>query len=46
MFEYEIRHIHCGERTFIWGANWESACRKWNIDENLWECVFVERIDD
>jgi hypothetical protein len=45
MYEYEIKHKHCGERTFIWGGNWESACRKANIDTSLWECVFCERIE-
>ena len=46
MYEYEIKHKNCEERTFIWGGSWESACRKANIDPSLWECVYCERIDD
>lgn len=46
MYEYEIKNINNGERTFIWGMSWEHACRKWGIDEKEWECVFCERIED
>lgn len=46
MYEYEIRHKNCGQRTFIWGRSWASACRKADIDPSLWECVCCERIED
>lgn len=46
MFEYEIKNKADGEHTFIWGMNWEDACRKHNINVDEWECVFCERIED
>ena len=37
MYTYYITHIHCGMRMHIHGYSFSNACKRANIDPELWE---------
>ena len=45
MYEYTIRHIHCGMQEIICGYNQEDAFRRSKFNPKLWEVIDREYID-
>lgn len=45
MYEFGIRHKHCGLTTVIFGYNYADACRRAKTDPALWEINYQEYVD-
>lgn len=45
MYEFGIRHKHCGMTTIIFGYNYADACRRAKKDPTLWEVDYQEYVD-
>lgn len=45
MFEYEIRGKGSNDIYFIWGYNYEDACRRSNIDPSKFDVLNFEYVD-
>lgn len=45
MYEFEVQHIHCGETMIIFGYSIYDACRRSNLDPNLWNVILMEYVD-
>ena len=45
MYEFHIHHIHNGETTIIFGYDFDDACRRAELDPNLWHIDLQDYVD-